>query len=531
MKKTKKLAAVLLALILCLSLSVAALAAAPATYTITISNSTAGNTYSAYQIFAGDVASADPQNGEGEGPILSNIEWGSGVNSAGLLEALQADKSGKYDACETAADVAAVIGTTAADAEAFARLADAYLTDAAATSTFNTDHYTISGLTGGYYLVRNTVTADGQAATNYIVQVLGNVTMQPKSSTVTVEKKVMDFNSSTETERNNYYDSADYGMKDADGNNNYMVAFRTTVHLADNYKSYENPYQLIIHDKQSAGLTFYPAKLNVTGTDGNKLTENKDYRVVTEGLEDGCTFHVVFDDLNNVPEVNPGDTITLDYTCELNENAVVGSAGNPNEVRVEFSNDPYSEATGYTPWDKVVVFTYSVVVNKVDDEDQPLAGAEFELQKYNADGEWYTINVVTANETGTVFTFKGLDDGIYRLKETVTPAGYNTIDDIEFTIEATHEWDSADPQLTDLKVTGGKYIDENGDAIADLGEVKFTPVVAAGTLTTDVVNDAGTLLPETGGIGTTIFYVLGGVLIVGAAVILVVRRRVSGESK
>ena len=530
MKKTKKLAAVLLALILCLSLSVAALA--DGQYKISIQNDVEGHTYSAYQIFAGNVAHEVVQGEAESGPILSNITWGVSVDGAGLLRDLkEADE--KYDACETAADVAAVIGTTAADAEAFAKIANQHLTGPESSAErIEGGHYTIAGLSGGYYLVKDTGNIPaGQTATDYIVQVLGNVTMQPKSSTVTVEKKVMDFNSSTETERNNYYDSADYGMKDAAGNNNYLVAFRTTVHLADNYKSYENPYQLIIHDKQSAGLTFYPAKLNVTGTDGNKLTENKDYRVVTEGLEDGCTFHVVFDDLNNVPEVNPGDTITLDYTCELNENAVVGSAGNPNEVRVEFSNDPYSEATGYTPWDKVVVFTYSVVVNKVDDEDQPLAGAEFELQKYNADGEWYTINVVTANETGTVFTFKGLDDGIYRLKETVTPAGYNTIDDIEFTIEATHEWDSADPQLTDLKVTGGKYIDENGDAIADLGEVKFTPVVADGTLTTDVVNDAGTLLPETGGIGTTIFYVLGGVLIVGAAVILVVRRRVSGESK
>ena len=120
-------------------------------------------------------------------------------------------------------------------------------------------------------------------------------------------------------------------------------------------------------------------------------------------------------------------------------------------------------------------------------------------------------------EPDTIFTFSGLDDGYYRLTETKAPEGYNKLESpIEFTISATHDENSSDPKLTDL--TGN----------VTSGEATFTSSLTGetdGSLTTNVVNKSGTQLPSTGGIGTTIFYVVGGILMAGAAVLLITKRR------
>ena len=220
--------------------------------------------------------------------------------------------------------------------------------------------------------------------------------------------------------------------------------------------------------------------------------------------------------------------ITVEYTATLNTNAVIGSAGNPNTVNLEYSNNPNQGGegeTGTTPDDTVIVFTYKTVINKVDGEGNPLTGAEFTLEKFvkgddgvdeynTVKGTWTPIDVVK-NAEGTEFTFKGLDDGIYRLTESVTPAGYNTIESIVFTVIAEHDILADNPALTSL----------TGEAVTGL--ITFTPVLAEGALTTDVVNNAGSILPSTGGIGTTLFYVFGALLVIGAGVLLVVKKRMS----
>ena len=154
----------------------------------------------------------------------------------------------------------------------------------------------------------------------------------------------------------------------------------------------------------------------------------------------------------------------------------------------------------------------------------PLTGAEFTLEKFVADengaetykgvkGNWVAKTVVK-NDEGTTFTISGLDDGEYRLKETTTPAGYNTIDDIYFTITATHDEDSTLTVLTGIDSTG---------------KITFIPNVSEGSLMTDVVNLPGATLPTTGGMGTTLFYVVGAILALGAGVLLVTKRRMKGE--
>ena len=134
----------------------------------------------------------------------------------------------------------------------------------------------------------------------------------------------------------------------------------------------------------------------------------------------------------------------------------------------------------------------------------------------NADGSitqvignfYYTINaMVRAATDGATFTWSGVDDGHYRITETVTPPGYNTMEPVEFDVTAEHETESEDPQL--ISVEG----------------LPFVPTPAnIGILECEIINVSGGLLPETGGIGTTLFYVLGGLLVLAAGVTLIVKK-------
>ena len=139
-----------------------------------------------------------------------------------------------------------------------------------------------------------------------------------------------------------------------------------------------------------------------------------------------------------------------DFTSQdfINENAVIGAAGNPNKVSLKFSNNPNNGGEGdrgTTPEDKVIVFTYKLTVNKVDKDNKPLTGAEFSLfKKVKVDGQEElklveVKKILSTNTEGTVFGFTGLDDGTYVLRETKTPDGYNSIEDQTFTISAKHD--------------------------------------------------------------------------------------------
>ena len=119
------------------------------------------------------------------------------------------------------------------------------------------------------------------------------------------------------------------------------------------------------------------------------------------------------------------------------------------------------------------------------------------------------------DESGTVFTFTGLDDGLYRLTETEAPKGYNSIAPIEFTVTAQHDILSDDPALTALSGSAAN------------GELSFTADLSAGALSADVLNKAGATLPETGGVGTTMFYAAGGVLVALALAAMLARRRMN----
>ena len=515
MKHIKKLASLLLALVMVFALATTAFADETTTYSITINNSAEGHTYEAYQIFTGDLVEKDGTK------ILSNIVWGSGISETG--QTALGDAAAKAETLKTEAD-----------AKAFAKAVAPYLTTAAGSANTVTDgKYVISGLAAGYYLVKDqdgSLTGDADAYTEYIIKVVSDTTATPKSSVPTVEKKVKDTNDSTGV-TSDWQDSADYDIGDS-------IPFQLKATLADNVSSYTT-YKVVFHDTLSKGLTYNnDAKVYIDGTETNGFTVT-----ATVNADGTTTLTVSCDDVKALGAGN-SSVITVEYTAKLNENAVLGSAGNPNEVYLEYSNNPNkseegNNETGETPKDVVIVFTYKTIINKVDSENKPLTGAAFKLEKLikgkdGAADTWTTVKEFTVDETTTSFTFSGLDDGQYKLTETKTPAGYNTIDPIYFVIEATHDETADAPTLKTLNAyltdaNGNKQTEmKDGESVnIDLGTVDLT----AGSITTTVVNKSGSELPSTGGIGTTIFYVLGGVLVLAAVVLLVTKKRMSGAEK
>lgn len=450
------------------------------------------HTYEVYQIFTGDLS----------GGVLSNVKYGENgakpkgteVTAAELKKLTDVNVAGKTDQ-----DKLDVIKT-------FANLSSPI-----ATLTKTSMTYTAAP---GYYLIKD---KDGSVSGNdantlYITKVVGDVIISPKSDVPSFEKKVQDTNDTT-GDTSGWQDSADYDIND-------KVPFQLKATLPENYTDYKT-YYLAFHDVEEKGLSFNADSVKVA-VNGEPITTG--YEVKTTDLPDGCTFEVVFTDLKTaVAAATNGSVITVDYTSTLTEQAVLGNQGNVNKAQLQFSNNPNSEQggestpTGETPWDNVIVFTYKVVVNKVKENKEALAGAAFKLEKKLKDGTTTSVKEFAAGKD-TSFTFSGLDDGDYILTETTTPAGYNTIKPITFTVTANHniEWiGERTDVLTEL----------SGNAAS--GEITFTADKTAGSLTTNVVNVEGSNLPSTGGMGTVMLYVAGIAVFVlaGATLVMALRRR------
>lgn len=367
----------------------------------------------------------------------------------------------------------------------------------------------------GYYLVKDQDdSVSGQDSyTKFIWEVVGNdVSAKVKSSVPTSEKKVKDTND-TEGTKTWWQDSADYDIGD-------QVSFQLTGTVAQDYNDYKSVYQLVFHDTLSNGLTLDRDSFKVYKNDSNEVLELNQYEV---NITDDKHFTVTIKDVKVL-----GDDVSkvrVEYTATLNENAVIGSLGNPNTMYMEFSNNPNNEQggdKGQTPEDKVIVFTYKVVINKIDSRRIPLAGAAFKLEKVFKDGtkkvvKEYTIGSDENNPDKAKFEFTGLDHGVYILTETVAPDGYNTMHPITFSIAASHDIASADPKLTYL----------NGDLVD--GQIIFTADKDEGSLTANVVNYKGSELPNTGGMGTTILYAAGVILILAAGAFLVMQKKAENK--
>lgn len=505
MKNLRKFFAFAISMIMVLGMTVAAFADGPI-YSITAPDN--GHTYQAYQIFTGDLADG----------VLSNVAAGqnaaAGIDVANALQAISSVENSadtaKLDVIEPYVDLT---GTP-------------YKTIAGGTT---------EAVPAGYYLIKdldNSLEADGNgvlvdAYSLYVVKVVGAVTITPKSGTPTVEKKVMDTNDTTGV-TSEWQDSADYDIGD-------NVPFKLTASIPEAYSTYKD-YYLSFNDSLSKGLTLNASSI-VVKVDNETITTG--YYIYGNQKK----FQVVIYNLKAI-KASGARTVTVEYTAKLNEEAKLGSAGNPNVVDLTFSNNPNvagvgapESATsgtpenpenpdtpdqpenfgtpekpadnGKTPEDQVIVFTYKVVANKVTGEGEALKGASFKLEKKNADDTWTDLGEIDGTDAST-FEWKGIDDGDYKLTETATPAGYNSIAPIEFTVSAAHDVLSDNPALNEL--AGGDLFSGN---------------INAGAVSGDIVNNAGTTLPSTGGMGTTLFYVFGSILVLGAGVVLVSKRRMA----
>lgn len=515
MKHMKKLAAVLVSVLMSFAMMTTVFAEdAATTYTLTLNGTTTDHIYEAYQVFTGDLKDS----------TLSNVKWGSGVDSAktaDLLNALKTDETLKatFANVKDAATVAEALSNAKdndAVAQEFATVVSQYLSTTKTSKDSAADKTEISGLSAGYYLVKdkdNSVDSSKKDAyTRFILKVVANTSAAVKSNVPTVEKKVKDTNDST-GKTTDWQDSADYDIGDS-------VPYQITGTMPSNIGDYKT-YSYTFTDTMSKGLTYTAgtAKVTIGTTD---VTSSSSFKETVTANKDGTTTVTwACTDLKAISGVtiDANTKVVVTYNATLNENAVLGSAGNPNEVYLTFSNNPNKGGesnTGKTPTDKNIVFTYKTVVNKVDQDKKALAGAAFKLEKKQSDGTYKEIKSITTND-GTTFEFTGLDDGDYKLTETTTPAGYNTINPIEFTISATHDETSDDPKLLTLS---GK---------ATSGEATFTADTNAGSLTTNVVNKKGATLPSTGGVGTTMFYVAGGLMVVVAGVLLAAKKKAEAK--
>ena len=531
MKHVKKLLSVIL--VLAMALTLALPAAAAGNNTLTINAKTVGHTYEAYQVFAGKISDNK----------LVDITWGGGVNGDALLEALKAETSfkGAFNAATDAAGVAKALDGQADKGEfanKFAEIVSKNLTGQKYTGTVGENKVcTITGLPDGYYFVKDGTVQEGDTYTKFILWVTEDQTVTAKTDVPSAEKKVQE-NTKYPGEDNpygtGYNDVADYNIGDK-----VPFAFYSKVPDMSNFET----YKYIFHDDMSAGLTFNnDVKVTIGGTD---VTASCEVKTTNNG------FDVIFNDLKTVAGATTGAAIRIDFTATLNSGAEIGLPGNPNTLTLEYSNNPNdkNQTTTGTP-DTVIVFTYELDVTKVDgstlgddgaitDATTKLEGVQFKLK--NSAGEYVTVSteeatrgkvtgwkpaeadgsVLTTDADGQ-FIVSGLDAGTYKLVETQPLPGYNTINgEIEITITAAtdnrQDWSLTQqtPGLGELTIStkiGNETTPGTGDKTT--GKVEIT-----------VVNNQGVELPGTGGIGTTIFYVVGGILVVGAAVLLIAKKR------
>ena len=502
MKYMKKLMTLLAVLTLALAMAVPAFAeTTTTTYTITIKNGT--GTYAAYQIFKGDLYNN----------TLSNIEWGDNVTPAG------------QEALGNAAEKATTL-TGETEAKAFAVEVAKYLTDHPA----GTGKDSIEVSSPGYYLIKNATVGEGEVFTDYILQVVKDVEVNPKSGKPTLDKQIK------------HNETGVWGVV-GDNQIGDTVEFRT-ITTVPNVSGYTQ-YKYVIYDEMSAGLTSNVKNENDVTIKVNDTTElDKNYYTVTVDETNANKFTVTVDVLKAIQDnkMLAGNELYTYYTGILNENAKVYNDGKQdNKAYLEYSNNPHdNKTTNSTPVKVVYDWTFKMGVKKVDGADgTPLTDAKFVLSKNgscslgtigddgtpsnttdlinlieNSDGSYtvapagYNGPVVKVMTAGKI-TIKGLDDATeYYLYETKAPAGYNRLTDaVKFKITATYN------------DTGDSYTNVTA-AVNDVDQ---------SSVSVQVANNKGSTLPSTGGIGTTLFYVIGGVLMAVAAVLLVTKKRMNNK--
>lgn len=642
MRKIKKFASLLLALVMAMAMTLPVMATdSNSRYTITVKQNKddkTEHTYEAYQIFAGDLATVDGNK------VLSNITWGKGVKGSELLAALKKDntfgegQNNVFYSCNTAADVAKILSgdsfesstiSTKTLTDAFAKRAEEFLAPGALSgSAKGTGNVSIGVPLPGYYLIKDkddSVSTEG-AYSRFMLQVVGNAEVNVKSDVPSGEKKVYK-DPTTATDANNAFIGS-------------HVSYEITSKVP-NYIGYDH-YYFVMNDTLSEGLTFDGVSSLSVQIGDTVLKQGVDYYVYTgEDAKIGDvqkTFRLAFKDIMEKDadgnyKYAVGAPIIVTYSATVNDKAVIGVEGNKNEWTLQYSNKPDesgrndkdenhpglpaegpNHVIGETPKDITLTYVTELDITKYANSvaaDHLLAGATFtltgtsnqvvlkEVEYYeaSANGTYYLLkdgtytdeepkgieyveigvgtkdtktgyikvgdNYVVPEDTkeyegktlyklikgtatdyvdvntkyekktkeettliptkvsiegtsgadGKIY-FKGIGEGTYTLTETVTPEGFNTLDPIEVVINF-----KGPDKVNDGKEKCTWTMTWNGKEAT----------TESGIFAQDVVNNSGSLLPSTGGIGTTIFYIVGAILVIGAGVILVVKKRMSNE--
>ncbi len=541
-KAAKKLFAVLLALAMLSTLAVPVFAADPPTADLS------GHTFEVYQIFKGTVAAKAGENGL----RLSNAEWGDGIVQSLFVPDIAAytlfekNPFTSFTTTTTAAEVVAVMENWAENdsknALNFARRAYFCINKGTANRHSSQNGTSITFTEDGYYLIVDaTSTNNSDQARNFSNLILAkagtSIEVTPKVVKPTVTKQVQTNTGDLGTAV--FADSASHAI-----NEPFYFKLTATLPASTAYKYYRK-YEVRFNDNCSNGITLDDLDTNLTvqikcGTKTATLTAGTDYTPTTTPA--GFTLFIQLIDEFQFKSTTSGITVAdleargaeieVTYKAHLNESADVitypaagttANVTNKNSVTLHYSNSPNDES----PFDTVhgttaaaaYVATFGVNNTKYADNlpadgGTPLAGAQFklysdpectdakEVKLYKSGDYYYPVGTSGNNAANCMvsaadgaFNIKGLSAGIYYLKETKTPDGYNTCENIQITIAA------------------------------DTTTAGTANLTGSSNMTNNIINHSGVVLPSTGGMGTTLFYVIGGLLMVGAAVLLVTKKR------
>lgn len=478
MKKVKRVLALLAAFALVLAMAVPAWAEGN-TGSITVEKAKAGETYSIYKIF--DVVSYDTSVSPSKIVYKVTSEWKDffAIGNAGV-KYITLDKNDQVSKTSLDASNAADFAKDAIE------WANTKKIKATASEVAGENGVRFTDVADGYYLVNTSLGA--LCSLNNVTG--NNALVSEKNSVPSVEKKVK--NGSV------YDDSNSAKIGDT-------VDYQTTITITGNVKN------VVLHDKMEKGLTFDNNSVKVKVDNGDVVVSN--YTLTTSNLSDGCTFEIEFKD-DYIANLPAGTQIIVTYSASLNENAVIGPTGNKNDTWLKYGN-------GGSVTDETKTYSYSFDLVKTDNSNKLLAGAQFELYTNKnctdkvalvEDGNDYrvasatekattnfTSAVIVSNDTSKI-TVNGLKgETSYWLKEIKAPEGYNELEEpYKFIM-------GADNMSATL----------NGTQWGDGG--------------VHVINNAGTVLPSTGGMGTTVFYVVGGGLMAVAVVLLVTKKRMENK--